>query len=574
MTSRRNHKFSALAQKLGESKRTDHSPKEGSENIDDSNESPMVDIWLWDNNQFVRESVFQNTEDKMERPRVLVALKSFEDNADAFDGMHHAYGVMRDELSVASKRLADGRLGYYREIQYLRDELRKTRISISSEPLKNRITSFEKYVRETEVYFFNLGDTIEPQLKEAMQDAVREMCRKYIAAGFTQLPLNEDEIEVSFPKNAFEIAVALKDLVVNQVISPEEILNIAGDAAINHGKQNSMQLVRETAYAVADRAAAKEGMHRRISGKEEEILSKRLAYVETKLAESKASQFELQRGLQYSQGENFRLKQEIDRLKDDLEIANAQISMLETAVTETAGRIYKPKLRESFSDFIEIEETADLETSPVAALASPLAASTVNEPLRDDVPSLLPSLDSAPSRCITPKSSQPSPLKKLAENPAKANLQVSSPRSRKNSFSRRAKCDLVEIDPITRHLEISTFSIENIPLVDTAEVSSQTNGVSLSNDFFRIFDNSLEKVEKPIESPVANLAVFIRNIRKFVSSHTTALPRLPNFGARQLPNLPAALGASLMSANPGQPVKFLGSVAGVRVNKTWKLFLF
>ena len=550
MLNKRKHILSSY-RKVAESKDT--------ENVNELNDCPVVDVWLWENNQFVKESVFQNSDDKTERPRVLVALKSFEENADAFDRMHHAYTVMREEHGIASKRLADCRLGYYREVQHLRDELRKLRISISSDPLKNRISSFEKYVKQTEVYFFNISDSLDPSLKEAMQDAVRELCREYIAAGFAQLPLQDDEVDVCFPKTIPEIAAALKDLVIKEIIAPDNLLKIAGDAAINFGKEISMPLIRETAYAVADKAAAKEGMHRRISDNDGEMLTKRIAFGELKLAEAKMFQAELQRGLQNSQEENCRLKLVIEKLRDELAVSNAQISMMEMTVNDSMSRIYRPKLVESFSDLVEIEENRNM--SPIL---SPLLYSRLSRGDDVGVPEKIPASPSSPS----------------LKSPVVGNLEKpkGSPKARKNLILRRAKSDFVSISCLASNLEISNFTIENVAIAETNEFSTQTDGVSLTEDFFRISENEeIEiKIEKPLEAPVPNLTVFIRNIRRYVASarNFQQVPRLPSFTTRKLPNLPPELGAAMMAGNSGPPLKFLGSLAGFSVNKTWKLFLF
>ena len=96
--------------------------------------------------------------------------------------MHQVVADQNFQLKEALKRL---RIGYYRELDFLREKLKQAEIAMEKQQNGSSESAFaqrEKFIQDTEVYFYDVREGIfEPELKDLFEKTVKSMERHLLA---------------------------------------------------------------------------------------------------------------------------------------------------------------------------------------------------------------------------------------------------------------------------------------------------------------------------------------------------------------------------------------------------------
>jgi len=164
----------------------DEGKADGGENGGDIGQCQVqaFDVWYWaDDGSFVPETMYLNTRDPahaQEDPRLIVSLSSFQSLSQAYVTSVQKENVKAAMLQEKENLLGRCRVGYYKELQHLREMLEMARQhmmmgkgGIDDIEAKRR-ARFEQMVKETEVHYFDIVDTLDPELKGLLKDAVKQ----------------------------------------------------------------------------------------------------------------------------------------------------------------------------------------------------------------------------------------------------------------------------------------------------------------------------------------------------------------------------------------------------------------
>eukprot|EP00928_Gymnodinium_smaydae_P012135 TRINITY_DN14414_c0_g3_i1.p1 TRINITY_DN14414_c0_g3~~TRINITY_DN14414_c0_g3_i1.p1 ORF type:complete len:1551 (-),score=362.06 TRINITY_DN14414_c0_g3_i1:28-4617(-) len=193
------------------------------------------EVWYWsEEGSFVSETMYYNaSEVAVGEPRLIVSLGSFQSLSQAYVMSVEKESVKAGLLHEKEDLLARCRVGYYKELQHLREILEMARQNmmmgrgaLDEANLKRRL-AFEKYVKETEVYYFNICDYLEPDLKEIMKEACKQFHRDLMKEIFElreRLALHEGGDGDDFIER-------LLMMLINKGISTSRILRILSNLA-------------------------------------------------------------------------------------------------------------------------------------------------------------------------------------------------------------------------------------------------------------------------------------------------------------------------------------------------------
>lgn len=144
-------------------------------------------VWYWTDGpeaSFVPETMYMNSKDighQTGEPRLIVSLSSFEALSQAYVMSVEKEGIKAALLQEKEDLLQEVRVGYYKELQHLREllSMAKEQMALArggrlQEADKKRMEDFERQVRETDVHYFNIVEYLEPDLKHIMKDAVKQ----------------------------------------------------------------------------------------------------------------------------------------------------------------------------------------------------------------------------------------------------------------------------------------------------------------------------------------------------------------------------------------------------------------
>mmetsp|Transcript_50339 Transcript_50339/g.79753 ORF Transcript_50339/g.79753 Transcript_50339/m.79753 type:complete len:1647 (-) Transcript_50339:116-5056(-) len=155
-------------------------------------------VWYWTDGPeptFVPETLYMNSKEmghKSGEPRLIVSLSSFEALSNAYVMAVEKEGIKAGLLQEKEDLLQELRVGYYKELQHLRELLgmAKEQMALARQRTledheRKRMEEFERQVRETDVHYFNIVDYLEPELKGIMKDAVKQFNRHLMLENFS-----------------------------------------------------------------------------------------------------------------------------------------------------------------------------------------------------------------------------------------------------------------------------------------------------------------------------------------------------------------------------------------------------
>eukprot|EP00927_Polykrikos_kofoidii_P013970 TRINITY_DN16090_c0_g2_i1.p1 TRINITY_DN16090_c0_g2~~TRINITY_DN16090_c0_g2_i1.p1 ORF type:complete len:1650 (+),score=397.55 TRINITY_DN16090_c0_g2_i1:242-5191(+) len=145
------------------------------------------DIWYWDQTgTFVPETMYINAKDVAHcgnEPRLIVSLGSFQALSQAYVMSVERESIKSGLLRQKEDLLARCRISYYKELRHLREilEIARQQMAMQKNAMDDttikKMAEFERMVRETEVYYFDTCETLEPELKGLLKEAVKHFNR-------------------------------------------------------------------------------------------------------------------------------------------------------------------------------------------------------------------------------------------------------------------------------------------------------------------------------------------------------------------------------------------------------------
>lgn len=194
-------------------------------------------VWYWTEGpepSFVPETMYMNSKEgghKTGEPRLIVSLSSFEALSQAYVMSVEKEGIKAALLQEKEDLLQEVRVGYYKELQHLREllDMAKEQMALArgkpptEDAEKKRMEEFERQVKEADVHYFNIVEYLEPELKGIMKDAVKQFNRDLMMENYNlrdRLALHEGtEGEEGLPER-------LMTLLMGKGTSPSEIVKI------------------------------------------------------------------------------------------------------------------------------------------------------------------------------------------------------------------------------------------------------------------------------------------------------------------------------------------------------------
>ena len=307
-----------------------------------NDQASVFDIWYWKEGQFISERVFENALDRDQRPRVLIALDDFEANAYAYEDISTSYAIVQEQLIQTQATLSKCRIGYFRELEHLRDELRRSRVSSTS--LQYRVESFEKYVSQTDVYFYDLQETIDQTLVDCMASAVKDLTRRLLGENYRlrerlnvyEEVASDDEDSTKQLNDSVDdsrVRIALETF-FNQGLTADKLINILQDI-----------ILKNSALLITGRVSSESHPIREALVDFSEALTERLRLLPI-----------------VTHGEAFQ-KARADTLQESLHLLSESFSQSEVKVTERDSfiQILQEEVTElKASLLISAQETADV----------------------------------------------------------------------------------------------------------------------------------------------------------------------------------------------------------------------
>lgn len=211
------------------------------------------DVWYWDAaGCFIAETMYYNALEGAfvdGEPRLIISLSSFQMLSQAYVMEVEKDEVRSEVLREKEDLLSRCRVGYFKELQHLRDLLEMARQhmllgrSHIDEATAAKMERFRKVVAETEVYYFTICEYIEPELKGIMVDAVKQF----------HMDLMRDNFELRDRLALYEgaggdegLAEKMIHLLLNKGVSPAKILRtLAGMITDKHQSEEFFDVMRE-----------------------------------------------------------------------------------------------------------------------------------------------------------------------------------------------------------------------------------------------------------------------------------------------------------------------------------------
>lgn len=196
-------------------------------------------VWYWNQSEdgdssFVPETMYMNSQDSGHQtgePRLIVSLTSFEALSQAYVMSVEKEGIKASLLQEKEDLLQEVRVGYYKELQHLREllSMAKEQMALArgvnrlEEADRKRMEEFEREVRDTDVHYFNIVEYLEPELKTIMKDALKQFNRHLMLENFNlrdRLALHEGT------EGEEGLAERLITLLMGKGSSPADIVKI------------------------------------------------------------------------------------------------------------------------------------------------------------------------------------------------------------------------------------------------------------------------------------------------------------------------------------------------------------
>jgi hypothetical protein len=198
-----------------------------------------VDIWYWENDEgapedtgneneegktFVKEQVFQRPEHRSMRPRLLIPMESFEASNRAYIDAAVMAEKALESAHESQELLSNLRKGFYKELEHLREILKRAREEILSmrggAARTEQNAKLEEYILETEVYYFDIVDGLDPELKEIFKECFKRFQRDLLTENFNlkeQLSVFTDPNDPDGPRKLLWYLISNKRCTVHDI---------------------------------------------------------------------------------------------------------------------------------------------------------------------------------------------------------------------------------------------------------------------------------------------------------------------------------------------------------------------
>ncbi|KAF4674073.1 hypothetical protein FOL47_009752 [Perkinsus chesapeaki] len=344
----------------------------------------VMEVWYWtDKGTFERERLFEDITQSNKRPRLVMPLEVFEYNAKAYIQLEEMLKGTSSRLDSTEKLLQKCRIGYFKELAHLRDMLNVARMEIvkleeataaantggglatsatkyqgggrSMHMQAARMERFEKYVKSTEVHFFDILETLESDLKEVLEDAVRLMMRKILKDNFIMkerlAALGDTDDDDSDNEPLDKIRNMLHMIIENEVGNIEQIFEVllelaggGGGGVLNNNNDDDsdnrigeleaeLKAMQEENARLVMVADEEREVTRRIR-QEAAMAERRLIQLQGKGREGEVEGIREQQGRSYSEDDMKIVEDKLERLEIELERSKEECTILKGELKE------------------------------------------------------------------------------------------------------------------------------------------------------------------------------------------------------------------------------------------------
>jgi len=295
-------------------------------------------VWYWTgdpdhpDSTFRPERMYMNSKEgghKTGEPRLIVSLSSFEALSQAYVMSVEKEGVKAALLQEKEDLLQEVRVGYYKELQHLREllSMAKEQMALArggsrlDETERKRMEDFEREVTETDVHYFNIVEYLEPELKTIMKDAVKQFNRGLMLENYNL----RDRLAIHEGTEADEgLAERLITLLMGKGTTPAEIVKILAGMITDSQQSNDFFDACRSILGISKTPMEAEEFKKNVRKKPEEDPAagqqkKKPEVQKEGEGGDKGNARELMKEVQAAKDEADRLRDELENMKKQME---------------------------------------------------------------------------------------------------------------------------------------------------------------------------------------------------------------------------------------------------------------
>jgi len=314
-----------------------------------------MEMWYWQNENFVKETMYINPQDDQTYPRLIIPLEQYE----AVNDGHAQSTFMLDEktqmLLETQDQLGRCRVGYYKELCYLREllELTKAQLNPLTQAEAEKKEEVDRILANTEVYFYDVIESFDEETQNMIREEFKRNNKELIVEkhGLVQ------RISVYETPDDPEVVGKVCSLLLNQNIKPSAILRKLAELVKGHGEADLMHECWDVCGVPETLQKEVQNLSRGLV-EPPSVLNDEIAARETKLEEMEKKCRELEEGQKTNASSNDYLQTQHDQLSEKYTKLETEYDWLEqrlNAGLEESDALLKKKDEEIASLGAELQ---------------------------------------------------------------------------------------------------------------------------------------------------------------------------------------------------------------------------